>query len=240
MLPLGNIQSSFPQFFIRVVAATNRISDSTIYDVNAKGIPLLVQSNYIDLSKITAISRFRSGMGHDYSDDFEHCRSMKHYFIIDPMVDGSQVGIYAPVTDTIANEFTETTPDSGTQVWITPAGYPAFTFILFHVNVTNTLPTGATVTNGEPIGLFGGEPGGVTSSDIAVQVQTPGGRMLLSYFDLMPTNIFASYEARGVTNAAKMIITAAERDADPLDCDGEAFTTSGTLTNIVTLTPAGD
>ncbi len=240
VLPLGSLQHSFTQFFIRVVAATNLLTTPATYDVNAQGIPLLVQSDYIDLSRITAISRFRSGMGHDYSDDFEHCRSMKHYFIIDPAVDGSQVGIFAPVTGTIANEFAESTPGSGTQVWITPTNYPAFTFILFHVNVTNALPIGAAVTHGEPIGLFGGEPGGVTASDIAVQVQTPGGRQLLSYFDMMSAQVFANYQARGVTNAAEMIITAAERDADPLDCSGETFATPGTLTNVISLTPAGD
>lgn len=240
VLPLPTIESNYAQCFFRAAISTNPISRPAIYDVNSNGLPLLVQSDYIDLTHITAISRFRSGMGHDYSDDFEHCRSMKHYFIIDPAVDGSQVGIFAPVTGTIANEFAETTPDSGTQVWITPTHWPAFTFILFHVNVTNALPIGATVTNGESIGWFGGEPAGVTSSDIAIQVQTPGGMKLLSYFDLMPTNIFANYQVRGVTNVAEMIITAAERDADPLDCDGQTFATAGTLTNIIYLTPTGD
>jgi len=239
VLPLSNIQSTFTQFFIRVVAATNRISDSITYDVKANGIPLLVQSDYIDLTKISAISRFRSGMGHDYSDDFEHCRSMKHYFIIDPTVDGSQVGIFAPVTGTVVNEFAESTAGSGTQVWITPTNNPAFTFILFHVNVTNALTSGAMVTKGEPIGLFGGEPAGVTASDIAVRVQTPDGMMLLSYFNLMPTNIFANYQVRGVTNVTELIIPAEARDADSLDCSGETFTTPGTLPNIIYLTPTG-
>ena len=33
-----------------------------------------------ELDKIDKISKFRSGIGHDYWDDFENCRSMKHYF----------------------------------------------------------------------------------------------------------------------------------------------------------------
>ena len=41
-------------------------------------IPQFVDVNYIELEKISKISKFRSGMGHDYSDDFESCRSMKH------------------------------------------------------------------------------------------------------------------------------------------------------------------
>ena len=237
VLPVAQLRSSSPHFFFRAVISTNAGAGLATYDVNSNGIPILVQSDYIELSKITGISRFRSGMGHDYSDDFEQCRSMKHYFIVDPSVDGSLVGIFAPVTGTIVNEFAETTPNSGTQVWITPTNYPAFTIVLFHVNVTNSLPNGSLVTNGQPIGLFGGEPGGVNASDIAIKVQTPTGMKLLSYFNVMSTNVLSSYQARGVTNVTEMIITKAQRDADPLDCSGETFASMGTITNLINLTP---
>ena len=236
-LPISTLSSGNPQLFFRLSASTSASNAPATYDVNANGIPLLVQSDYIELPKIAAISRFRSGEGHDYSDDFEHCRSMKHYFTIDTSVDATQVRIFSPVTGTVLSETPESATNSGTQVWITPTNYPAFTFILFHVNVTNTLPVGATVTNGQPIGLFGGEPGGVNSSDIAIQVSTPTGRMLLSYFDMMPANIFTNYQSRGVTNTQEMIITQAQRDADPLNCVGQTFSTPGTLTNQITLTP---
>ena len=51
------------------------------YDVDLNGIPQFVSTNVMDLVNISQISKFRSGAGHDYSDDFESCRSMKHYFI---------------------------------------------------------------------------------------------------------------------------------------------------------------
>ena len=34
-------------------------------------LPKFVSTNYIELEKITRISKFRSSAGHDYSDDFE-------------------------------------------------------------------------------------------------------------------------------------------------------------------------
>ena len=233
-LPLANLGASFPQLFFRL-ASTNAVGGADTYDVNSNGIPLLVQSDYIELAKITTISKFRSGEGHDYSDDFEHCRSMKHYFVIDPLQDATQVRIFSPVTGTVVSESLETKTNSGTQIWITPTNYPAFTFILFHVNVTNTVPVGTTVTNGQQLGWFGGTPGGVTSSDITVKVNTPGGTQLLSYFDLMSPALFANYQDRGVTNTAELIITKEDRDAHPLECAGERFVSPGDLVNEVDL-----
>ena len=237
VLPSGAFHN--PQLFFRVVASTNSASSSSssTYDVNANGIPQLVQTDYIEVPKISAISRFRSGEGHDYSDDFEHCRSMKHYFTISTSADPNQVKIFSPITGYVQNDFPESTPNSGNQIWVSSTNSPAFFFILFHVNVTNTLAIGSAVTNGQQIGTFGGEPGGVISSDIAVQVNTPTGRNLLSYFDVMPDALFANYQAYGITNRTQMIISQAERDADPLDCSGETFLNSGSITNQVILTP---
>ena len=72
-----------------------------IWDVDADGIPMFVEINYIELDKIHSISKFRSAVGHDYSDAFEHCRSMKHYFEPRGDVDWSTIKIFAPVTGTI-------------------------------------------------------------------------------------------------------------------------------------------
>ena len=89
-----NINEMFPKMFFRL-----KVSDTAIHDfVNYEDtVPQFVgKSNYLDLNKIDKISKFRSGMGHDYSDDFESCRSMKHYF--DPNVeDYSLIDIFSPV-----------------------------------------------------------------------------------------------------------------------------------------------
>jgi hypothetical protein len=53
--------------------------------------------------------------------------------------------------------------------------------------------------------------------------------MLVSYFDVMTDDVFRDHEARGASSRSDSVITAAERDADPLMCEGEEFSISGTL-----------
>tara|TARA_B100001123_G_C15307402_1_gene1023158 strand:- start:516 stop:2684 length:2169 start_codon:yes stop_codon:yes gene_type:complete len=43
-------------------------------------LPQFVTASHIDVSKIATVSKFRSSAGHDFSDSFESCCSMKHYF----------------------------------------------------------------------------------------------------------------------------------------------------------------
>jgi len=50
-------------------------------------LPKVVTASYFPTDLVQRVSRFRSGFGHDYSDDFEDCRSMKHYFIADQALD---------------------------------------------------------------------------------------------------------------------------------------------------------
>lgn len=55
-----------------------------IQSFDENNLPKFVQADWIDLPRIGTISKFRSGVGHDFSDHNkpkgEHCRSMKHYF----------------------------------------------------------------------------------------------------------------------------------------------------------------
>ena len=43
-------------------------------------LPLFITASHVDVSDIERISMFRSNAGHDYSDSFESCCSMKHYY----------------------------------------------------------------------------------------------------------------------------------------------------------------
>jgi len=43
-------------------------------------VPQFYQVSHIDVSALEAVSKFRSRAGHDYSDSFEECCSLKHYF----------------------------------------------------------------------------------------------------------------------------------------------------------------
>ena len=48
-------------------------------DAASDEIPRFSSALYLDADQIDRISRFRSGVGHDFADSYESCRSMKHY-----------------------------------------------------------------------------------------------------------------------------------------------------------------
>lgn len=210
-------------------SGSNGGGGSDTYDVDANGIPKFVGVDYIELDNIYRISKFRSGIGHDYSDDFESCRSMKHYFQPKDSVDWSTIKIFSPVNGTISKIYEEW---AGTQVQIKSEEYPAFSFIIFHVNLIDPLNVGDVVTAGQQLGTHIGSQ---TMSAIAVGVNTPNGWKLVSYFDVMTDSVFQNYQARGLTYRTDAIISKEARDADPLSCVGEDFTNSGNLENWVYL-----
>jgi hypothetical protein len=199
------------------------------YDIRVLGIPRFVGHDYIDLGPIARVSRFRSSVGHDYADDAERCRSMKHYFQPRADVDWGTVAVFSPVAGTI-----DLTRDdfAGKQIVIRPASHPAFSIVIFHVTPSIAIADGTPLAAGQPIGRHVGP---ITMSDVAVFVQTPSGRALVSWFEVMTDDLFAAYAARGVAARESAIITRAERDADPLTCDGERFTSAGTLASWVPL-----
>lgn len=212
---------------------------------NLNNPPKFIQADFIDLSKIFAISKYRSGAGHDFSGNGETCRSMKHYYTqqydasieakstkdpatgrtIPPQPNGTDdIDILSPVDGTIADIHSEQMP-IGKQIYIIPDGYPAYQIRIFHVYPVDGLKKGfiqglggSHVKAGEKIGVIAKGQ----ATDIAVQVGFIK-QNYVSYFDVMPDNIFASYIARGATSRNDFIISKAERDASPFQCNGEEF-----------------
>ncbi|GEM_PF-2267390 len=194
-------------------------------------IPKFIQADFIDLSKITNISKFRSGSGHDFSrGSGETCRSMKHYFNVDrpleieqlinknkgmsPLPDGkTDIPIYSPVNGKIIG----IEPDQfGKQFYIQPDSHPKLTVRIFHVYPLPGIQKGGKVKAGQKIGVIGQ----YQNTDIAIaQNRTK----YISYFEVMPDKIFAKYQALGVKNREELIISKAARDANPLKCNGEWF-----------------
>jgi len=207
---------------------TSNTKDDT-YDVDANGIPKFVTVDYIELEKIYQISKFRSSEGHDYWDDFEKCRSLKHYFQPKDTVDWSSIKIFSPVKGTVSKVDSEW---AGIQVRIKSESYPAFYFIIFHINLTNPLDIGEKINLGHQLGTHIGSQ---TMSDIAVGVNTPKGWKLVSYFDVMTDSLFQTYQARGLSSRNDVIISKEARDADTLTCAGETFIEWGHLENWVIL-----
>ncbi len=199
------------------------------YDIDKNGIPKFVNSDYIELDKIYRISKFRSSIGHDYSDDFESCRSMKHYFLPKSDIDWSSIKIFSPINGKIFKIYQEW---AGTQMHIKSNEFPAFYFIIFHINISDSLKVGDMLNAGKQIGTHIGSQ---TMSDIAIGVNTPNGWKLISYFDVISDSIFQIYKLRGVNSRSDLIITKEERDTDTLRCSGDTFINTGTLENWVEL-----
>lgn len=206
------------------------------YDGDINMLPQFIASQCIELDKIQEISKFRSGEGHDYSDDFESCRSMKHYFLPKSDVPYKTVKIISPVNGTITGtteEWEGTELWKGTAIGIKPDNQKAFHLVLFHINLSKPLRVGDKVLAGQELGLSEKVSG--TVSDFAVGVLTAGGHKLVSYFEVMTDSLFSEYQDRGMTSRNDAIITKEERDADPLTCIGQTFVDPGNLENWVTL-----
>lgn len=199
---------------------------SDIWDIEKDGIPRFISTNYIELGKIYRISRFRSSVGHDYSDAFEHCRSMKHYFEPAIDVDWSLIKIYAPVTGIITRVEEEW---AGTKLEIASNDYPAFRISIFHINKIKPFNINDTISAGQ---LMGTHIGAQTYSDISVIVNDPTrqGRFV-SFFDVMTDPLYKQFTDRGVNNRKDLIISKEERDRYPLTCNGDTFTSLDSLEN---------
>ena len=197
--------------------------------------PAFVTTNYFPLDQIGWVSKFRSGVGHDYSDDHESCRSMKHYFYPFDELDWSSVEIRSPV----AGRVLETEEEwAGTRVVIESSEFPEIRFTLFHVALLVPLADEVTLGEGEVIGVHVGEQ---TFMDIAVAVHADGDWRLISYFDVMADSLWSEYAARGgVSSRADLIITRAQRDAEPLCCTEGQFDENAPPEDWVALDPGDE
>lgn len=196
--------------------------DTQTYDYLALGAPKFVKTDYIDLNKVTQISKFRSFAGHNYSDFLqfgsdaikiqfkavETCVSMKHYY----SPPDTNTVIRAPVSGVISRVFEE---ELGTQIHITSDVQPAFTFSIFHIATLKPAVVGDRVEEGQVLGHHYSQQ---TFSDIAVAVHTPTGYHLISYFETLTDAAFAPYQARGITTRESMIIPREVTDAIPTRC----------------------
>lgn len=192
----------------------------------------------LDLARLEEVSLFRSAIGHDYSDDRETCRSMKHYLC----ANGCETGVHQPSwttlevrspVDGVIVRVEEEQSGFGAQVVIQPTGYEAWEVRLFHL-ATDGLVADAPVAAGDVLGRHASDD---TLSDVAVWEFTEGGVRLVSFFDTLNRDAFAPWRARGVPSRAALQLSEAARDADPLLCDGERFLSRGSLPDWFVLDP---
>lgn len=197
--------------------------------------PKFIQTDFIDLDKIFAISKFRSGGGHSFTNKTEKCRSQKHYF--NPQITaegekerqegngkpkppsaGREIDIFSPVDGKISGVKEEQFP-IGKQIYIKPDSASQFTLRLFHIYLLPGIKEGSTVKAGQKVGEIGLHQ----NTDIAVAAGPKWNERFISYFSVMPESVFEKYKARGAATREDFIISKEERDANPLQCNGEQF-----------------
>ena len=184
----------------------------SIKNIDEKNLPKIIQADWIDLNRISHISRFRSGSGHDFSGNGETCRSMKHYFNAkrtkeEEMLVNENKGfppafsleraipIYSPVDGAIV-AIKEDQSGLGKQVYIRPNKHRDFVVRLFHVFLLDGYTEGRVVSAGEQIANIGR----IQNTDIAVSIGGLGISRPVSYFDVMPDEIFSNYQSARIKN----------------------------------------
>jgi hypothetical protein len=167
-------------------------------------IPTFSSQFYLDLAHVERISRFRSGLGHDYADSYEHCRSMKHYVFplncpgtSSPRVAGApawtELEVRSPIAGSVVRLDVEQT--YGTQVVLEPEGYPEFRVKIFHVTPATELAVGGRVVAGQRLGTHASVQ---TMSDIAVEQYRNDGFQLVSFFETLTDEGFAPMPAHNM------------------------------------------
>ena len=245
-------------------------------------LPQFITASHIDISDVERISIFRSNAGHDYSDSFEMCCSMKHYYrplnyyevrftqpIYSPV---NGVVLYVaegegPGADDWRINYEQTTgksppsdyrdmkifirPDDAPNLWIRfhhlmPTegildAVPLSTGVDRMRGVARPAAPGYRVSAGELVGRGLGEisverhldGNGVPSPCTAASQRASWGglpgctskRQFHSIFEFMSDEVFDQYRAIADVARSDFVISAEERSADPLRCEGENFVT---------------
>lgn len=226
--------------------ASNEISGP---EVDPDDPPKVATSNFVDLAPYISITRIRAAYGHNYSagdDEYDptgqSCRSMKHYFdayTFEQRWDGNfgsydtrgNVKFYSP-TDGTLMDASSGASDIGIEYefTISSTASPRVNFVFHHVDLLEDLRSGGEVRSGQHIGYIARFHG---QAEIVTYVQmTKKSAEYISFFDVMSEEVFALYQARGITSREQMTISQAQRDANPIACamgddKGGKFVTTG-------------
>lgn len=201
--------------------------------VDGDNPPKFIQADFVELDKVFSISKYRSGVGHDYGDSGETCRSMKHYFSSmnasapkykltlaqkewPKPVEGKDVTIFSPVDGRVLMITHQKERGwVGDEIKIVTDARPKITLRLMHVTPINSdIKMGKKVKAGEKVGLVLANQ----SFDLAMGQTTFFKSQNISYFAAMQDSVFAKYQARGVKSRDDLIVTKEYRDAHPFQC----------------------
>jgi hypothetical protein len=195
-------------------------------NVAENNLPKFIQTNVVDPSLVTEISKFRSTAGHSNPGWPETCRSMKHYITVYNPAKQVQkdlnrsetppanyaIDVFSPVDGRLSKSATGEGDD---QLNIGVDGQRGWSIRLEHVHLLPSIGTMNTkVTAGEKIAIVWNNQ----NFDLSVKYQYYRGDELFSYFEVLPDNLFATWQAAGATTTSEFIFTKEYRDAHPGTC----------------------
>lgn len=200
------------------------------------GDPPLLTSNFVDLQKISEISKYRSCQGHVVvpQDRREERRNMKHYFRVKKEFFGQDtVELYAPYDGYVSMIRSE--PEMGLQgeIWISQSRLPpsaTWSFSIEHIHVKPGLKVGDNVKAGYLIGYaaLSGETDKASFDVIYAKVGFPPKNIdgwtspfsdLDSVFNHMSEEVLGEYKKKGINSKEIMQYTKEERDQDLCEYD---------------------
>ncbi len=200
------------------------------YEIVLNSNSKFIVANPFDLSQVSAISKFRSCVGHDYSGynaykERETQRSMKHYINGISSVVGSsdKVKVYAPFDGKIVyidDDFASFEgKQRGQQIWLSGSSTGGRVFVFFHVDLLSSITEGIEVEAGQHIGYanLNNSP----NFDIALKkAGNIGPHTFESPFLYVGVEVANQYEAIGI-DLDYLIISKSARDLEPCSCIGE-------------------
>ncbi len=212
--------------------------------VNPQSTDIFITSNFVDLSQIQSIAKFRSCHGHDvFSTDFngdsEPLSAMKMYFRPIDSLQGTnnKVKVFAPFDGEIV-QVDPTDTSRGRHYVIRREPFNGWYMTIFHQTFSDAdLHVGTRVKAGQFLSYATTNDIG-HDFDIALQrftnenaqyngvpsnynYQTAILRNLEPIFPHMTEGVLAQWEARGVALADDTIVSKAYREANPCTCQGE-------------------
>jgi hypothetical protein len=203
--------------------------------------PKFITAHFVSPADLEKISKFRSGAGHPYSDEYEAPdRSLKHYLVPRPEYREAQgtdhtLRVYSPVSGTVVkilDDIWNTLLGYGSrQIHIVPDGYAMFEVRLFHTNNLASIVVGSPISAGQWIGYA--DMRASYTTDLAVDCiygqapvypspqrpagfPTDRGSKALSAFEVMADALFAQYQIRGIADRSTLTFTKEFRDAHPV------------------------
>lgn len=204
-----------------------------------------IEADFIDLSKVSSFSKYRSGIGHSTDDSVEKCRSLRHIFggkgkeeyataeekwekLRFPPEESDSINIFSPVNGRVIDLSGRRYEDKsgfGQTIVIKPDNVPGYKVRIDSIFLDSAIKPLMKLKAGQKIGVVCTQ----CPAEIYVYYSYIGGERSVSYISALSDKVFASYQARGLKTREEAVIPQQYRDAHPFTCEPKDAPTSPIL-----------